>query len=443
MKRLINSIVAGAVLLAGSTALAAGPDDERVVVVKAQRIVTVSGDVIENGEVVIVDGVIELVGRSLEYPRSAEVIETHTVMPGLIHARSRTGLGRYTRNGINGDKKMADEVLLEDIDFEPLLEAGYTAVCLYPNGGGIPGRSAVFRTAGPDDARVLDDANWLRVNMQSTGRDKPALRNALKKAKSEIEKADKAREEWDKKQEEARKKAEAEAKQKEQGGEEKKEPDAAGRTRADEEKPAEEQKPEEFKPPAISSGFAELVAVLRNDEDAARLMIEVGQAAGIIHVEDVMKQWEDVEFDYYLDVRGFPDYSYSVERLAESGARVLTQNRMFRKPSSTVRDNVIARLVRGGCEVSLVPRNDGRNELLAQRPKLVDLIRHGLPADKAIAMVTLNPAKLLGLEATHGSIEKGRAGDLVLLDGDELDPHTRVERVLILGEVVWELENGS
>lgn len=54
--------------IAFSASLAAAQHDERIVVVKAGRIITVSRDEIERGEIVIRDGKIELVGRRLEYP---------------------------------------------------------------------------------------------------------------------------------------------------------------------------------------------------------------------------------------------------------------------------------------------------------------------------------------------------------------------------------------
>lgn len=58
----------------------------------------------------------------------------------------------------------------------------------------------------------------------------------------------------------------------------------------------------------------------------------------------------------------------------------------------------------------------------------------GLPREEALRAVTLYPARLLGLEAELGSLAVGKRADVVVTDGDLLEPTTRVLRVLIDGE---------
>jgi len=78
-------------------AMAAGdmvrPDDV-VVAVKADRVETVAGDVIQNGVIVIRNGRIEAVGADVNIPDGAEIIDApdKTVFPGLINPLSRAGL---------------------------------------------------------------------------------------------------------------------------------------------------------------------------------------------------------------------------------------------------------------------------------------------------------------------------------------------------------------
>ena len=47
----------------------------------------------------------------------------------------------------------------------------------------------------------------------------------------------------------------------------------------------------------------------------------------------------------------------------------------------------------------------------------LNLYRAGLDAEEVIRMMTWNPAKILGVEDTLGSIEEGKIADLVLYDG--------------------------
>ncbi|MEO7282023.1 MAG: amidohydrolase family protein [Gelidibacter sp.] len=63
---------------------------------------------------------------------------------------------------------------------------------------------------------------------------------------------------------------------------------------------------------------------------------------------------------------------------------------------------------------------------------------HGLSFDEALKTITLNPAKLLGIDTRVGSIEKGKDADLVLFDGDPFEYLTKVKMVFIDGEMVAE-----
>lgn len=51
-------------------------------------------------------------------------------------------------------------------------------------------------------------------------------------------------------------------------------------------------------------------------------------------------------------------------------------------------------------------------------PRVRKAVARGLGADKALAALTTNPAALLGVGATHGTLEKGRAANVVVASGD-------------------------
>jgi len=63
----------------------------------------------------------------------------------------------------------------------------------------------------------------------------------------------------------------------------------------------------------------------------------------------------------------------------------------------------------------------------------------GLPDAAALEAVTINAAEILGVEDRVGSIEKGKDADLIILNGPPLDPKTWVERVYINGSQVYKL----
>ncbi len=59
----------------------------------------------------------------------------------------------------------------------------------------------------------------------------------------------------------------------------------------------------------------------------------------------------------------------------------------------------------------------------------------GLTEEQALATITINPARELGLDDRLGSIERGKDADLVLFNGHPLDATSRCELALIDGEV--------
>lgn len=61
-------------------------------------------------------------------------------------------------------------------------------------------------------------------------------------------------------------------------------------------------------------------------------------------------------------------------------------------------------------------------------------VANGLPHDVAIAALTLNPAKIYGIDDLLGSIEKGKQADLVIWSGDPLEVTQYAEQVYIKGK---------
>ena len=66
--------------------------------------------------------------------------------------------------------------------------------------------------------------------------------------------------------------------------------------------------------------------------------------------------------------------------------------------------------------------------------------RLGLPPEVAIKGITINNARLLGVEGRMGSIEKGKDADLVFWTGDPLDPESHVLLTIVNGHVAYDPE---
>ncbi len=63
-------------------------------------------------------------------------------------------------------------------------------------------------------------------------------------------------------------------------------------------------------------------------------------------------------------------------------------------------------------------------------------VAYGLPQEEALKAVTLNAAEIWGVADQIGSIEKGKAADLILTDGDPLETRTQVKQMFIQGRSV-------
>jgi len=60
---------------------------------------------------------------------------------------------------------------------------------------------------------------------------------------------------------------------------------------------------------------------------------------------------------------------------------------------------------------------------------------NGLSREEALASITIDAAKLLGVEKRLGSLESGKDADLALFDGDPFEYTTHCTTVIVSGVV--------
>ncbi len=63
-------------------------------------------------------------------------------------------------------------------------------------------------------------------------------------------------------------------------------------------------------------------------------------------------------------------------------------------------------------------------------------VAFGLPYDVALKSLTMIPAKIWGIADKYGSIEVGKMADLIVTDGDPLEPRSSVKMMFIHGKAV-------
>lgn len=408
-----------------------------IVVVRAGTVITVTGREINRGDIVIIDGKIDLIGTNLEFPKTATVIDARdrVVMPGMINAQTRYGLRGFSRNGNNSAESAADEIELSLTDFEPLLSEGFVVAAFVPTGNHMPGTASVYRLAGPDGPELLNRAAYVPISMTNPGADKNQLQAAIRQAEGEIAKAKKAREDFDKKQaEEAKKKAEEDKKKAAGQG------NGEGGNGEGSKDKAVDEKPAEFQPPEIPANLRFFVDVLR-EEASIPAIFELSSGSDYIHLLDALDDKTDAFGATFSLTTTSGDFKEVVQRLGERDAQVIIRPSISFLPYTTVRYSLPAELSAAGCTLITVPPFDSEGGYEIMRTRMADLIRTGWSRESALHSVTLNPAKLLGMDDETGSIEKGKRADLIFLNGDPLDPTSSVKAVMIDGLMVWEDES--
>jgi hypothetical protein len=94
---------------------------------------------------------------------------------------------------------------------------------------------------------------------------------------------------------------------------------------------------------------------------------------------------------------------------------------------------VPTKIAEAGLLYAIVPGPDGSMPEREMTYQAARCVRNGIARDEALRAITINPAKMIGLEGRVGSIEPGKDANLAVYSGDPLDFTSVVERVFIEG----------
>ncbi|MFO0858961.1 MAG: amidohydrolase family protein [Phycisphaerales bacterium] len=422
MKRMNLGAVIGLVLCAGA-ALAQN------VVVKGKTVYTMAGAVIADGVVVIKDGKIAAVGKASEValPEGVKVIEAAVVTPGLIDARGTVGV-----SGLYNTKHDSDQ-LERSAPIQPELRAidaynpldrlvdwvrsfGITTVHTgHAPGELISGQTIVVKTTG----KTVDEALVLSPAMVAATIGPGSIESGNKAPGTRGKQVAMLREELIKAKEYAAKRkaaAEAKAKGAESATEEKKDEEGGGKGKGDS---ADRNLRLEMLADVLDGKLPLTVTVNRSQD-----------------IESALRVQKEFGFKLILDMAA---ESYLLaDQLKAAGVPVILHPSMYRAVGETenLSFETASKLKKAGVLFAI----ESGYESYVPKTRVVLFeaalaAANGLKFEDALASITIDAAKIIGVDKRVGSLEVGKDGDLALYDGDPFEYTTHCVGTVIDGKI--------
>lgn len=96
-------------------------------------------------------------------------------------------------------------------------------------------------------------------------------------------------------------------------------------------------------------------------------------------------------------------------------------------------------------EAGVVTSLHSDNSQIASRMnwEAAKMVHAGMDPEDALALVTINPAILLGIDSSVGSLEEGKDADFVIWNGDPLSTQTKAEQTWIDGRKYFDLQEDA
>ncbi|MFC2163614.1 amidohydrolase family protein [Acidobacteriota bacterium] len=416
---------------------------QSVIAIKGGTVITMAGQTLKSGIVLIKDGKIIKVGEGISIPKEAKVINASGkfVMPGFIDAMTYYGIRPSDLTDTSSPVTPQNRIInayspVEDFNFEKsgvrrdqeLLRGGITTIYIAPgNGQVIGGQGAVVKTHGRDfESLVLREPAAMDMTLGDSPKNRlygiqtPTTRMAVA---SLIRKVLSNAQEYDRKIREFKKNSEAERKY----------------TSKDDKKKA--------KAPERDLGMEALAKVLQK---VMPVRIEADLADDI---RTAIRLKEEFKFDLIID-RGLAAYKLK-DVLSEKDIPVVLgplshpYKPVYREylPQSELYTQLneynAALLTKAGVKIAIASFGYGSEYSVSSYHGKWLMIEaaiatgFGLPEEDALKAITINPAEILGVDDRTGSLEAGKDADVIILSGPPLDVKSWVEYVFIDGNLIY------
>jgi imidazolonepropionase-like amidohydrolase len=385
------------------------------------RVVPIAGEPVERGTILVTDGKIAAVGADLAIPADVPVIDAtgSWVLPGFIEAHGHVGVheeaegwaGQDTNEmtePVTAQVRAIDAINPADLGFRDAIVGGVLAVNVNPGSGNpIGGQTAAVKcwgrtvdemllrapsgmksALGENPKRVYGDQNKTPSTRLGTA---AVIRGAFVAAANYLQRLD-----------------------------------------------AEERKPQaDRKPVDRDLKLEALGQVLRREIPWRQHCHRADDIATAIRIAD--------EFGYDLVIDHGTEAHLLADIIAARGIPVIIGPLIISRTKVEVRNRSMAnpgKLAAAGVTIAITTDHPvvPINYLVHQAALSV---KEGLDRETALRALTINPARIAGIDDRLGSIEVGKDADLVIWSGDPLDVLSRVQHALIEGIEIYTYADGE
>ena len=411
------------------------------VALKGGRIIPVVGQEISNGTLLMEQGKITAVGADVEIPYDAMVVDVagKVLFPGMIEPHSSSGMDRPNENlPVAPYLDVYDAIDPSSPYFEDALRDGVLAIhVIQGNNCVIGGLSRLLHPIGltPDEMTIRPSIALKLSASPKSGFDRMTQMATLREAFLDLE-------DYLQRLAEQR----YEAKLKEEGGARGKGPEAKGEGRG----AGGEAQQIDVPPEEAAKRGRELVRDEHLDDKHRNLVkLKDGRLDAWIYCDaatDVGPAVQTAKENGFLKrtvlVLGTEAYR-AVEELKQAGRPVVLSAELVHQERDPItgelRETFVPKVIHeAGLAFALQPN---LNASLAEQYltyQAARCVRHGIPREAALRAITLNPARMLGVEDRLGSLEVGKAGYVLVLSGDPLDFNSWVEKAYIDGILAYD-----
>ncbi|MEE8525737.1 MAG: amidohydrolase family protein [Thermoanaerobaculia bacterium] len=380
------------------------------------RVYTVSGDTLDDATVVVVDGKIRAVGSDVDVPRGAEIVDAAggSLIPGIIDAHSHIAVDGAVNEGtlaVTSMVSIQDVIDPDDVGIYRALAGGVTTTnVLHGSSNPIGGGNAVLKLRWGGDAAGLrfegappgikfalgENPKRSRGNRPpGVPRRYPATRmGVMDVIRQALTEAREYRRKWQ-------------------------EYERAGRGAS---------------PPRRDLKLERLAEVLAGERLVHSHCYRADEILQLLRLAE--------EFGFRIATLQHVLEGYKVaDEIAAHGAGASTFSDWwgYKVEAYDAIPHNAALMTERGVVVSI--NSDSGEEMRHLNQEAAKAMKWGgLDEIEALKLVTLNPAKQLGIDSRVGSIEVGKDADLVLFDGHPLSMFSVVQKTFVDGDLYFDLE---